>query len=56
MPKTFQDYINAMLYEADKIAMETFTPGTPIYDFQQTMIRNAAQLRIAEYETREIIQ
>ena len=48
--KTLHDLANAMLHEIDQIALADLEYGTPIYNFQQIMIKNAAKLRIAQYK------
>lgn len=51
MPQeTLEDLFQEMLYQTDKLALETYPPETPIYHLQQSMIKNAAQFRIAKYE------
>lgn len=48
--RTMQQLIQDMLYETDKLALLHFQVGTPEYNLQQDMIRNAAYFRINEYE------
>lgn len=46
--KTLEELFEEMLLETDALALETFEPGTPIFNFQQSMIRNAAQFRLSK--------
>ena len=48
--KTLQNLADAMLHEIDQIALADLEYGTPAYNFQQIMIKNAAELRIAQYK------
>lgn len=48
--KSWPDLIQEMLYESDKCAMLNLDIGTPEYNLQQGMIKNAARFRINEYE------
>jgi hypothetical protein len=46
--KTLEELFEEMLLETDQLALETFEPGTPIFNFQQSMIKNAAQFRLSK--------
>ena len=50
--KTFkevcEEFCQEMLIEADRLALKTFEVGTPIYNFQQSLIKNAATYRLAK--------
>lgn len=51
--KTFDDLCDLMLIETDKIALETFEPGTPLFTFQQNLIKGAAQYRLSKVKDDE---
>jgi len=50
MTKELEEFIDCMLNEIDKMALEVLRTNTDIYKFQQEMIKHAAKYRISRYD------